>query len=137
MNLPPLRRGLQLWSVLDRPLVVLQWRAVNGQTDLTSDQRCLVSSLCLSLTFSKTHILYCWLIWIERKWKILKINHITYGPRGSKVIQYFSCKHFVEKTPAERCSLLRSKGYCIHGKGTGKFFLIRKAPHFVFPPVCN
>ena len=41
-------------------------------------------------------------------------NHIaTYGPGGSKIIQYFSCKQFVEKTPAERCSLLRSKGYCI------------------------
>ena len=41
-------------------------------------------------------------------------NHIaTYGPGGSKIIQYFSCKQFVEKKPAERCSLLRSKGYCI------------------------
>ena len=37
----------------------------------------------------------------------------TAGPGGSKVIQYFSCKVFVEKTPAERLAILRNKGYCI------------------------
>ena len=40
-------------------------------------------------------------------------DHVaTSGPGGSKVVQYFSCKEFAEKTPAERFSLLKSKGYC-------------------------
>lgn len=40
-------------------------------------------------------------------------NHIaTFGPGGSKIIQYFSCRTFVEKTPAQRFSLLRRKGLC-------------------------
>ena len=40
-------------------------------------------------------------------------NHVaTSGPGGSKVIQYFSCKQFVDMTPAERFFCLKEKGYC-------------------------
>ena len=39
-------------------------------------------------------------------------NHIsTNGPGGSKIIQYISCRTFVEKTPAQRLSLIRKKGF--------------------------
>ena len=37
----------------------------------------------------------------------------TAGPGGSKVIQYFLYKLFVENTPAERLAILREKGLCI------------------------
>lgn len=41
-------------------------------------------------------------------------NHIaTNGPGKSKIIQYFACKLFTEKTPSERLHLLKEKGYCI------------------------
>lgn len=41
-------------------------------------------------------------------------NHVaTSGPGGSKVIPYFSCKSFVDKTLAERCSLLRRRVFCV------------------------
>ena len=36
----------------------------------------------------------------------------TRGPGGSMVIQYFACKEFVEKSPAERLSTLWKKGLC-------------------------
>ena len=40
-------------------------------------------------------------------------DHIAMsGPGGIKLIQYFSCRTFVEKTPAQRFSLLRRKGLC-------------------------
>ena len=40
-------------------------------------------------------------------------DHIaTNGPRGIKLIQYFSCRTFVEKTPAQRFSLIRKRGFC-------------------------
>ena len=35
-------------------------------------------------------------------------DHVALGPN----IQYFSCRTFVEKTPAQRFSLLRKKGLC-------------------------
>jgi len=42
-----------------------------------------------------------------------KDDHIqTNGPRGMKLIQYFSCKTFVDMTPAERLSMLKSKNLC-------------------------
>lgn len=41
-------------------------------------------------------------------------NHITTnGPGKTRIIQYFACKIFTEKTPSERLRLLREKGYCI------------------------
>lgn len=40
-------------------------------------------------------------------------EHIqTKGPGGVMVIQYFSCKHFANKTPRERLTILRRKGLC-------------------------
>ena len=40
-------------------------------------------------------------------------DHIaTFGPGGTKVIQYFACKQFVDKTPAARLSLLKEKKFC-------------------------
>ena len=36
----------------------------------------------------------------------------TQGPGGVKLIQYFTCKKFVEMSPLQRFLLLRSKGYC-------------------------
>ena len=36
----------------------------------------------------------------------------TFGPGGKKIIQYFTCKRFVEKSPASRLSTLREKGFC-------------------------
>ena len=40
-------------------------------------------------------------------------NHTaTNGPGGTKVIQYFSCKKFVEMNPAERFRTLMKKGLC-------------------------
>ena len=40
-------------------------------------------------------------------------EHIaTNGPKGTKLIQYFSCRTFVDKTPAQRFSLIRKKGFC-------------------------
>ena len=40
-------------------------------------------------------------------------DHIpTAGPWGSKVIQYFTCKKFVEMTPLDRFQALRKKGLC-------------------------
>ena len=40
-------------------------------------------------------------------------DHIsTLGPGGTRIIQYYTCKIFVEKSPADRLSLLREKGYC-------------------------
>jgi len=37
----------------------------------------------------------------------------TTGPYGRKLVQYFSCKKFVEMSPAERFIELRRKGLCI------------------------
>ena len=34
------------------------------------------------------------------------------GPQGNKIIQYFSCKKFVQMTPLDRFKVLRKKGYC-------------------------
>ena len=40
-------------------------------------------------------------------------DHVqTNGPNGSKLIQYFVCKKFVDMTPAERFTELRSKNLC-------------------------
>ena len=36
----------------------------------------------------------------------------TFGPGGKKIIQYFTCRKFVEKSPASRLSTLREKGFC-------------------------
>ena len=42
-----------------------------------------------------------------------KDQHVpTKGPGGSMVIQYFACKDFTDKTPAERLSTLWKKGLC-------------------------
>eukprot|EP00794_Sanderia_malayensis_P006911 gene6911-biopygen5645 len=42
-----------------------------------------------------------------------KDDHVqTRGPRGMKLIQYFSCKTFVDMTPAERLNTLKSKSLC-------------------------
>ena len=41
-------------------------------------------------------------------------DHIqTNGPNGTKLIQYFVCKKFVEMTNAQRIEVLRSKNLCI------------------------
>ena len=41
------------------------------------------------------------------------LEHVaTSGPGGIKVIQYFSCKTFVNKTPSERLALLKDKNLC-------------------------
>ncbi len=40
-------------------------------------------------------------------------DHVqTSGPNGSKLIQYFVCKKFVNMTPAQRCVELKSKNLC-------------------------
>ncbi|XP_066928171.1 uncharacterized protein [Clytia hemisphaerica] len=39
-------------------------------------------------------------------------DHVSTGSIGSKVIQYFSCRAFAEKTPSQRFSMLRRKGFC-------------------------
>ena len=40
-------------------------------------------------------------------------GHIaTMGPNYSKIVQYFSCKKFVDMTPAERFVAVKSKGFC-------------------------
>lgn len=40
-------------------------------------------------------------------------DHVaTYGPNNVKIIQYFTCKKFVEKTPASRLKSIRDKGLC-------------------------
>jgi len=45
--------------------------------------------------------------------KIGVSDHVaTLGPGGSKIIQYFSCRSFVEKTPAQRFLMVRKKGFC-------------------------
>ena len=36
----------------------------------------------------------------------------TAGPRGTGIIQYFTCKKFVEMAPKERFQELTIKGYC-------------------------
>ena len=36
----------------------------------------------------------------------------TNGPKGSKLIQYYSCRVFVEMTPSQRFNVLKKKGYC-------------------------
>ena len=42
-----------------------------------------------------------------------EIDHVaTTGPRGMKVIQYFTCKKFVTMTPHQRFTELRKKGLC-------------------------
>ena len=41
-------------------------------------------------------------------------NHVsTNGPKGRKILQYYTCKNFVSKSPAERFNLLKDKGFCI------------------------
>ena len=43
-----------------------------------------------------------------------KDDHVTTnGPSGSKIVQYFSCKTFVEMSPASRCNELQKNGLCI------------------------
>ena len=37
----------------------------------------------------------------------------TNGPKGCKILQYYTCKDFVTKSPAERFNLLKNKGFCI------------------------
>lgn len=40
-------------------------------------------------------------------------DHIsTSGPSGTKILQYYTCKAFVNKTPAARLNMLKEKGYC-------------------------
>lgn len=40
-------------------------------------------------------------------------DHVsTLGPGGTRILQYYTCKKFVELTPADRLSLLKEKGYC-------------------------
>ena len=40
-------------------------------------------------------------------------DHVaTTGPGGVKVIHYFTCRKFVEKTPAQRLQMLRKRGLC-------------------------
>ena len=40
-------------------------------------------------------------------------DHVsTNGPKGTRIIQYYTCKDFVNKTPAERFKLLKNKGFC-------------------------
>ena len=40
-------------------------------------------------------------------------DHVaTRGPGGGKIIQYFTCKKFVQMSQLQRFVLLRSKGYC-------------------------
>ncbi|XP_066911762.1 uncharacterized protein [Clytia hemisphaerica] len=40
-------------------------------------------------------------------------DHVaTYGPDNTKVVQYFACQKFVEKTPAARLKIIRDKGLC-------------------------
>ena len=42
-----------------------------------------------------------------------EVGHIQLpGPRGSTLVQYFSCQKFVEMAPAQRFRELRSKGLC-------------------------
>ena len=36
----------------------------------------------------------------------------TDGPHGTKLIQYFACEVFVNKTPDERFKILKEKGLC-------------------------
>ena len=37
----------------------------------------------------------------------------TNGPKGCKILQYYTCKEFVTKSPAKRFNLLINKGLCI------------------------
>ena len=37
----------------------------------------------------------------------------TIGPKYTQVIQYFTCKRFVDMSPAERFQVLRSKQFCL------------------------
>ncbi|MEM7375585.1 MAG: hypothetical protein AAF587_43730 [Bacteroidota bacterium] len=39
-------------------------------------------------------------------------DHVKSGPKGMKLVQYFSCPRFAEMTPAQRFSILWKKGLC-------------------------
>ena len=40
-------------------------------------------------------------------------DHVaTNGPRGTKIVQYFACRKFVEMSPNERFEELSRRGYC-------------------------
>ena len=40
-------------------------------------------------------------------------DHVaTRGPKGSKLVQYFACKKFVEINPHDRFILIKNKGFC-------------------------
>ena len=40
-------------------------------------------------------------------------NHVaTSSPGGTRIIQYFTCKVFVDMTPAAKVEILRDKGFC-------------------------
>ena len=42
-----------------------------------------------------------------------EVGHVkTNGPRGSKLVQYFSCNQFVQMTPSQRFNTLKQKGLC-------------------------
>ena len=75
-------------------------------------------------------------------------DHVaTQGPGGTKCIQYFSCKTFVEMSPLQRCNLLRSKNLCFqcllpgasaneyrHKKGyCQRDFVCPHASHQIYP----
>ena len=75
-------------------------------------------------------------------------DHIAIaGPRRTEIIQYFSCKKFVEMTPKERFQELRRKRYCFQclfpgaSQSTGKHsdgkcqrdFICKNVSHDKYP----
>ena len=54
-------------------------------------------------------------------------NHVaTSGPGGTRIIQYFTCKVFVDMTPAARVAILRDNGFCFQCLLPGAVSLVGK-----------
>ena len=56
-------------------------------------------------------------------------DHVpTAGPRGTKFIEYFTCKQFVEMKPADWFQLLKKKGFYFQCLYPGKFPTKKQCP---------
>jgi len=64
----------------------------------------------------KVKLLYCVIEMIHVLSAVIKSVFLTMLPHwdlvGLKIIQYFSCRSFVEKKPAQRFIMVRKKGFC-------------------------
>ena len=93
------------FSIQQQKIIINENNKSKDQKQQDCTQRCTHYNSKESVKLSSSNVLKCHICGKE--------DHVPIaGPGGTKLIQYFTCKQFVEMKPADLFQLLKKKSFC-------------------------